>query len=555
MNPIGNVIATSNGQSVLGVCDPGCYSCSQNNPSSCTVCIPGFYLTTSSSSNANLGVCSPCTNTQCMYCQTNNPSACTACFAGASLSGTSCITCNFPCVTCSASNNSTCTSCPSGYVLNSDSSCTQIPQNSTNCGQNCGTCMATSTNSNPTCVNCLAGFVLANGFCVLCPNACSVCTLNQNTLTGNQPTCTACNIGYFLNVQSLQCQSCSMMGCGACFNASVCLSCLQGYSLTSTYTCVVRCIYPCATCTATNPTQCTSCVNGFSQDPTNSNSCVSNVNTCNGGSNCTVCPFGYNLLTNNGSQTCVQCDANSKCARCNPTSPSTCTSCNYGYYLTRNVCQQCGVGCSNCLDANTCFRCMAGYVALLPATLVVGTSTSPLLTQLSVQNNIVYQPVSCIICTSPCVTCISSPSSCLSCISGYSLVGTSCISNFNFGASVVLSTTPSNFVSNYYNFLTQISSAVGQQINTITVTNIQYGSATVNFVVSTTNAFGSSAAQTQQTNLQNAITNNQTVGGMQVSSSNLVLNGAPSSSDSSSNTTLIIAIVVPIAALSTFLFI
>jgi hypothetical protein len=115
---------------------------------------------------------------------------------------------------------------------------------------------------------------------------------------------------------------------------------------------------------------------------------------------------------------------------------------------------------------------MPGYVALLPATLVVGTSTSPLLQQTTSQNNLVYQPVICTLCTSPCVTCISAATSCLSCISGYSLVGTSCVSAFNFGATVVLTATAATFVQNYYSFLQQISTAVGQSINTITIKSI-----------------------------------------------------------------------------------
>ena len=130
------------------------------------------------------------------------------------------------------------------------------------------------------------------------------------------------------------------------------------------------------------------------------------------------------------------------------------------------------------------------------------------------------------------------------------------MSNFNFGATVVLNTDPTTFVQNYYYFLTNVSNSVGQQVNTITVTNIQYGSATVNFVVSTANTAGSSGASTQQSNLQN-ILNSQTIGGMTVTKSTLVVNGAPSTdtSSSNSNTILIIAIVVPIAALSTYCFI
>lgn len=550
LTPIGYSIATVNGQSVLGVCDPGCYSCSQNNPSSCTVCIPGFYLMTASNSSAKLGVCTPC-NSNCMYCVIGQPNNCTACFAGANFNAanSTCSNCAFPCITCSTSTF--CTSCPSGYSLSVSGVCTQITSNST-CGDNCGTCVQASSGANPMCINCLAGFVLANGFCVLCPAACSVCTLNQNTLTGNQPTCSACNVGNFLNKQSLTCQSCST-GCGACFNSTVCLTCVQGYSLTSIYSCIVRCVYPCSTCSSTNATMCTNCVDGYTLTGMN---CTSNVATCNAGANCTVCPFGYNLFTNGTSQKCVACDTNSNCARCNPVSTGVCTSCAYGAYLTNNICQACSTGCSNCLDLNTCFRCYPMYVALLPATMVTGSSTSPLLIDITSKNNIIYQPVTCKPCISPCVTCISSTTSCLSCISGYNISGTSCVSMFNYGAMVVLNTDPTTFVQNYYSFLSNISSSIGQAINTITVSSIVYGSATVSFTVSTSNSYGSNGATTLQTNLQNTISG-QSIAGLPVTKSTLTVNGAPSDNggSSTSNTTLIIAIVIPIASLSTFPFI
>jgi hypothetical protein len=127
------------------------------------------------------------------------------------------------------------------------------------------------------------------------------------------------------------------------------------------------------------------------------------------------------------------------------------------------------------------------------------------------------------------------------------------VSNFNFGGSVVFNVNPSTFVSNYYNFLTNIANSVSQQVNTITVNSIVYGSATVNFAVSTPYAFGSSEAQSQQNNLHNLITS-QNIAGMTVTTSNLILNGAPpsNSNTSTSNTVLIVAIVIPIAALGIF---
>lgn len=120
-------------------------------------------------------------------------------------------------------------------------------------------------------------------------------------------------------------------------------------------------------------------------------------------------------------------------------------------------------------------------------------------------------------------------------------------------------TNPGSFVQNYYNLLVQSSNSVSQSVSTIFVSSIIYGSANISFSISTPNAYGSSAATTQQTNLNNFLKSG-TIAGMTVLKANLVLNGAPSdnnsdSSSSTSNTTLIIAIVVPIAALSNSLFI
>lgn len=130
------------------------------------------------------------------------------------------------------------------------------------------------------------------------------------------------------------------------------------------------------------------------------------------------------------------------------------------------------------------------------------------------------------------------------------------MSNFNFGSTIVFDTNAGGFVQNYYNLLVQTSNSVGQTVNTIFVNSIVYGSATVNFVISTPNAYASSAAGTQQTNL-NSFLQSKTIAGMSVLKANYVLNGAPSdtSESSTSNTILIIVIVVPIAALSNCLVI
>ena len=89
------------------------------------------------------------------------------------------------------------------------------------------------------------------------------------------------------------------------------------------------------------------------------------------------------------------------------------------------------------------------------------------------------QPVTCAACKSPCETCITSVNSCLSCVSGYTLTGTTCISDFRFAAGVVLSVDASTFTSNYYQFLVAVADAVKQHTRTILIKSIAYSSADV----------------------------------------------------------------------------
>ena len=100
--------------------------------------------------------------------------------------------------------------------------------------------------------------------------------------------------------------------------------------------------------------------------------------------------------------------------------------------------------------------------------------------------------------------------------------------------------------------LANISSTVGQQINSITVVDIQYGSVAIDLLISTKNTQSSPGANTQFINLQNLLIQNEYVATMQISSSTVVINGAQEQSNS---TVLIIAIVVPTVVASNFLLI
>ena len=111
------------------------------------------------------------------------------------------------------------------------------------------------------------------------------------------------------------------------------------------------------------------------------------------------------------------------------------------------------------------------------------------------------QPVTCMACESPCATCITTINSCLSCVSGYTLSGTSCISNFKFAAGVVLAVDAATFTANYYQFILAVANAINQHTRTILVKSITYSSADVQMDVSTDFSDGSANANNQQNSL------------------------------------------------------
>jgi len=195
--------------------------------------------------------------------------------------------------------------------------------------------------------------------------------------------------------------------------------------------------------------------------------------------------------------------------------------------------------------------CAAGYVASQPATL---PANSPIMSSGMAAGNIIYQPVTCLPCTSPCASCVNSPTTCLNCTSGFLLSGTTCVGQFNLAVSVTFSTQNNNnnfFNTNYYQIMTQLASTAQVNINAIVVTSITYASVVFNAQVTTTNDPSSSSFTSMQTNVQSFFSN-LNITGLTVASSNIVNPNPPSnntsSSSSSSNTTLIVAIVVPIVS-------
>lgn len=171
------------------------------------------------------------------------------------------------------------------------------------------------------------------------------------------------------------------------------------------------CDFPCASCKPNNPTQCTSCIYGFSL---NGNTCT--MNPCST-SNCLYCPFGQVLLN----ATCTSCTA-ANCERCVSNQTSVCQICNFGFYLdsSNSQCSQCPVGCSTCNTNSYCTSCQVGYILVASA-----LSPSALSPSLSFQG-------SCLACQAPCAQCFATPQTCITCIQNFTLVGWSCVSNFHY---------------------------------------------------------------------------------------------------------------------------
>lgn len=551
VNPIGFVLMTVNGASVLAACDPGCIKCSVSDPAYCTSAADGYYITG--------GVSTPCTlASNCQTCSQTTPAQCLTCFPGAFLNGNNvCVACSSPCLTClGLTQLSACTSCPAGYNLNNNQC--QLPSasssNTPSCDPNCANCVITTAANGTvtaTCKLCLAGLVLSSGNCVPCLAGCNVCS---STSFG---TCLSCAQGNYLNtLEGNICTPCSS-GCFVC-NDLGCLACSNGYFLTENFECQQSCLLPCATCSPSNPALCTSCVAGYSFNSKGLQNCVPQTG-CSKTGNCTVCPFNYKLIfTNtptNKNQTCLACNAQSNCARCTSGNVSVCTSCLSGSYLNPSgVCVSCTAGCSSCLGKSICLICATGYIAQKAAAITTTKSAGASAAVASTS----AQVVNCVACKSPCLTCTNAPSTCLTCISGYSYQGNQCVTNFNFGVQVVLGATSTVFYQNYLAFLKQIANSIGQSIDVLTVGSLKFGSSTVNLKVSTTAAPGSSAAMQQQNQIQGAVTGS--IANMPVTKSSVTStapNTPASSTDSglSQTTIIILATVIPIGTLRTRPFI
>ena len=323
-------------------------------------------------------------------------------------------------------------------------------------------------------MTCEAGYYLVNGSCQACQAFCAGCLNNtycfkpisgygvtlvetmvgmntvaacdtgcNNCSKANPLICTQCFIGFYMvpNSSPAYCRPCTAASkCLDCLdtNPALCLSCFAGFSLNTTSNLCEACLFPCASCSGGSATTCSSCVQNWVLIASNSTcllaSTVSNsVENCANQEqttvglvtsvSCSLCLQGY-TLTPAG---CVPCQDG--CLVCNAIDLTICTKCEADYSLdANNVCvfdntaTACSDGCDNCVSGVGCVDCMTNWV--------------------------LTQDFQCIRqCVNPCATCSSSNAlSCLSCVLGYTLSGSSCVSDSSCNTNADCITCPTSFM-------------------------------------------------------------------------------------------------------------
>lgn len=285
---------------------------------------------------------------------------------------------------------------------------------------------------------------------------------------------------------------------------------------------------PCATCSASNPSKCLSCIAGYSYSST-SNTC-NKILSCNGA--CSVCPLGYVL--NQG--TCIECTGNN-CQSCSSGTLNQCDSCMNGYYLnsTNNQCVSCSSSCATCQSADGCTTCASGLTAT-EASLVGSTG------------------IICTACSSPCATCVNSPTTCTTCMSGFTFNGWKCVKTFHFAFSLTLQTTQTTFNTNYFSFLLALAQALGStETNIVTIFSISFGSVVVQGAVNPSAGSATKSANNQYSSLYATVAKNNNIAGMAIVDSSVTVNGGSIDYDDV-DLALILGICIPVGILCTFIF-
>lgn len=269
------------------------------------------------------------------------------------------------------------------------------------CADNCIKCDLTGS-GNCDLGGCAPYTIQKSDGCLRCFNGCLKCASDPNT-------CIQCSQYYYLS-STATCLPC-MTNCLSC-NSTTCFNCQPGTFMVNNACKSPPSISNCVAFDSTY-TNCIAC--DFNYNLTNAtNTCTLSL-TCNSSSSCTACPYSYYI--SGGS--CVSCPTIANCNSCNMLNKTLCDDCMTGYYLDAGTCKVCPInGCSACSSNLFCTTASAGYFLILDITNAHTGQVQP--------------------CAGNCATCILSEITCVTCNAGSTLVGTECVSNNNYGITIVL---------------------------------------------------------------------------------------------------------------------
>lgn len=431
-----------------------CSSGTANN--TCTVCMPGFQLTsqnTCTNTTCNIMGCSTCgSNGQCSACMigynfNNQASTCT--LIGYGCSDPNCAICD---------GTQSCGHCNAGYTNDNyvlSGGVTIKICHPLACPYNIGNCTKCSYQftslfnfQSVLCAQCNSGFNLVNGFCVapvsttaiVCNNQpnCGTCSFNN--------FCSICNAGYVLSsLGTCLPTQCNIPNCASCSANYICQACNNGFTLSLgflsynfqpisnlvTSLLTAQCVPSSITCKIANCAYCTQsgtcamCAYGY--DFTSTNVCgpvcsVSNCLQCFEGAPtyCLTCKPGFALSSNNLTCTaypfsCPGCqNFNTTCFYNWASGQGICTECSTGMLLFQGKCftATCNIyGCNQCntwVNPPVCLKCNQGLIL-----------ANGYCQQLNCNNNVAN-----------CILCIET-GACLGCAQGFLLVNnsgtTSCV--------------------------------------------------------------------------------------------------------------------------------
>lgn len=249
--------------------------------------------------------------------------------------------------------------------------------------------------------------------------------------------------------------------------------------------------------------------------------------TCIGG--CQVCAFGYYL----SNSSCIACN-NTNCARCNANNSMTCTSCKPGQFLSNGSCFACPLGCSSCSNSQNCLTCSSGYTP-------------------QVQN--IITSINCIKCNFPCAQCVGNPNTCTQCVGQYTFDGWKCITTFNFGFTITLTSTLQNFYANYQNFLNGLKQLGNLNSATdITINQIQSGSVIVTGNINIPTNSNNSTITNDYNSVSSGLSQGSQIAGMTIQTSQITVNGGtlpPNNDDNNNNSgnpnlAIILGLAIPL---------